>query len=132
MRLGVEVVDGLDKTDAPDLKEIVDVLPAGGKALDDGQHEPQIARDQLFAGGLVALPDAQQQPARGGAVEHGEFRGVDAANLYLSLHIQQNLLWQTLVFPQRRSFYTFLAFSEIIEQYRISRVLIVGCSDIVM
>lgn len=61
MRLGVEVVDGLDETDAPDLKEIVDVLPPGGKALDDGQHEPQIARDQLFAADLSPCRDAQQR-----------------------------------------------------------------------
>ena len=86
MRLGVKIVDRLDETDAADLKQIVDVLPAGGKALDDAQHEPQIARDQLLAGGLVALPDAQQQRAGRSAVEYGELRGVDAANLYFSLH----------------------------------------------
>ena len=82
----VKGVDGLDEADHADLKEIVHALAAARKLLHDREHEPQIARDELFARLAVAVSGAAQQRARLGGFQHRELRGVHAANLDLSLH----------------------------------------------
>ena len=83
----VEIVDGLDQPDAADLKEVVRVFAAACKALNDAEHQPEIAVNQLVARGLIAVPAAVQQLAHLVVPERLQFRGVHAADLDLALGI---------------------------------------------
>lgn len=58
---GVEVGDGLDQADAPHLKQIVGTLPPLVKALDDAEHQPQVAADEFLARGAVAAVNQREQ-----------------------------------------------------------------------
>ena len=82
----VKVVDRLDEPDAPHLKEIVHVLPAPGEFLDHGEDEPQVPADELFPRVLIPGPGLCQKRLRFLAAEPRQARGIDAADLYLSLH----------------------------------------------
>jgi len=104
MGLAVKVVDGFDEADAADLKEVVDVLAAGGEALDHAEHQPQVPGDELFPGGFVALMGAPEQRAGGLRVQSAQPRGVHAADLYFTLQNKTSLAG--LVCPQGRSVYT--------------------------
>ena len=85
---GVEVVYRLDEADAAHLEEVVHVFPAAGELLDDGEHQPQVAADELLARGLVAGAGAPQQSLRFLVLQNGQLRGVYAAYLYFSLQRQ--------------------------------------------
>ena len=58
----VEAVDRLDKAYHAHLEQVVHALPAPGKFLHHGQHQPQIARYELLARGLVARSDLFKEP----------------------------------------------------------------------
>ena len=56
----VKVVDGLDKTDAPHLKQIVGVLAPAAEPLDHRQHQPEIApisRSRAAISPLLGAPE---------------------------------------------------------------------------
>ena len=54
IEVAVKIVDGFDKANTADLEQVVHRLAAPMKALDDREHEPEVAADQLFACRLVA------------------------------------------------------------------------------
>ncbi len=60
----IEMIDGLDQSDAADLEQIIHILAASGEFLDHGQNQPQIAADELVARGCVAGLRFFQQCAR--------------------------------------------------------------------
>ena len=82
----VEVVDGFDEPDAADLKQVVDVLAPPEKALDDRQHQPEIAADELLTRGAVALLRPAQQRRHLLVFQHRQTRRVDPADFHLPLH----------------------------------------------
>ena len=57
----VEVIDRLDESDAADLEQIVNIFVAGGKALDDTQHQTKISLDISFSGFCVTGLDLPEQ-----------------------------------------------------------------------
>lgn len=98
---GVKVVDGLDQPDTADLEQVIDVLAPAGEAVDDGQHQTQIALNEPLPRLTVAVPGACEQFLRLVVFQHRELRGVYAAYLYLTLH-EENLLSDTVVvFPRK-------------------------------
>ena len=59
--LHIEIVDGLDQADAAHLKQVVEILAAVDKALDNAQHQTQVSADELVARLHIALFDAAQK-----------------------------------------------------------------------
>lgn len=49
MVFGVKIIDGLDQSDAADLKQVVHVLAAANEFLNHGQHQPEISGNELLA-----------------------------------------------------------------------------------
>lgn len=79
--LEIEIVDRFQEAYAADLKEIVGQLAAVEEALDDAQHQPQIAGDERVPGGGVALLRERDEPHFLGFLHDDETRRVDAADL---------------------------------------------------
>lgn len=92
----IEIVHGLDEADAADLKQIVHVFAASGKALDHGQDEAEISGDELLPGGGVAGFRADQQGAGLVVFQHLEIRRVDAAYLHFALQFAVPLVGRPL------------------------------------
>jgi hypothetical protein len=83
--LYVEVVDGLDESDASYLEKVVHVLSPARKLLKHGEDEPQIAADERFSRlSVPALCSLEQQP-HFFAAQDGQPRRVDAADLHLAV-----------------------------------------------
>ena len=59
--LQIKIVDGLHKPDAANLKQIIHIFTAIGKALHNGQHQLQISIDQCFLGTFIALLELHKQ-----------------------------------------------------------------------
>ena len=83
---GVKIVDGLDQTDAADLKQIVHVLAAADEFLDYGQHQPEVAGNELLARVSVAVLCADEQCPAGVAAQDFQVGRVDTADLDFSKH----------------------------------------------
>ena len=64
----VKAVYGLDKPYAAHLEQVIHTLAPIGKFLHHGQHQPQIAGNQLFSGGAVSLLGKFQQTSGLGAL----------------------------------------------------------------
>ena len=75
----VEVVQRLHQPDAPDLKEVIDVFAAPGKALDDGQYQPQVPLYELVARRLVAAMYQRVELLHPLRRENGQLAGVQPA-----------------------------------------------------
>ena len=60
---GVKVVDGLDKPDAPHLKQIIQVLAPACKFLHHTKNQTQVTLDHLLPGALVAIMGRFDQTA---------------------------------------------------------------------
>ena len=82
----VKIIDRLQKTHTADLKEVVRIFAAIGKALDHGKDQSQIPFDQPFTRALIALFHAAQQLVRFLSAQRGQLCRVDPADLYLSKH----------------------------------------------
>ena len=52
---GIEIVDRFDESDTAHLKQIVRIVSASGKALDDAEHQSEIAVDELRSRVLVTV-----------------------------------------------------------------------------
>ena len=87
-QIHIKIIDCLDQPDTADLEQVVHWLPAPAKALDHREHQPEVAADQLFTGGLVAVPDTVQQRVHFFRRKDGKRRGIHTANLYLELHLK--------------------------------------------
>lgn len=86
MVFGVKIVDCLDQTDAADLKQIVHVLAAADEFLDHGQHQPEVAGNELLARVSVAVLCADEQCPAGFAAQDFQVGRVDTADLDFSKH----------------------------------------------
>lgn len=82
----VEVGDGLNEADTAHLKQIVGVLAPLVKALNHGQHQPQVALNQLLAGVRIPLPGPAEQYIHFHRGQNAEFGRIYAADLHFSLH----------------------------------------------
>ena len=51
----VKIVDCFDQSHAADLKEVIRIFAAIGKALDDGQYQMEIALNETFSRRLVTV-----------------------------------------------------------------------------
>ena len=78
----VKIVDGFDQADAADLEQIINVLLAACKALDNAEHQPEIAFDILFPGVLVSLLDPLKQRILFLAAQQGQLGSVDSADFH--------------------------------------------------
>ena len=86
VEIHVKIGDGLQKADAADLKQVVRVLPAAEKALDDRQHEAEIPLDEALARRLIPRLAAPQQLHHFVVFQRFQMRRVHAADLHLALH----------------------------------------------
>ena len=86
VQVGIEVVDGLYKTNAPNLEQVVQILSPVGELLDHRKDQAEVARDELLPGLHVPLLGAAQQLHGLLILEDLQLRCVDTADLYLSLH----------------------------------------------
>ena len=75
-----------DQTDAADLKQIVHVLAAADEFLDHGQHQPEVAGNELLACVSVAVLCADEQCPAGVAAQDFQVGRVDTADLDFSKH----------------------------------------------
>lgn len=82
IKIGIKVIHGLDETDTPHLKEIVHVLPPIGKALNDAEHQPQIAVDELLPCADVTFLYAKQQRTLFFIGQSLQLSGIDAADFH--------------------------------------------------
>ena len=82
----VKIGDGLDKADAPHLKQIVGVFAPLVKALYDTENQPQISFNEFFPGVFVARLGTAEQGVHFHLRQNVKSRCVDAAYLYFSLH----------------------------------------------
>ncbi len=76
------MVDGLDQSDASDLKKIVQILPSAGKTLDNAENQPQIPIDQHFPRFLISLVRAPEKNLLFFIAQRLQPCGVDAADFY--------------------------------------------------
>ena len=106
VQIGVEVVDGLDESDAPHLEQIVGVLPPIGKFLDHRQHQPQVAGNELLPGLHVPRLGPAQQLHGLLIFQHLQLGRVDAADLHLSLHGSPSLFCVCTQYVPGGSFHT--------------------------
>ena len=86
MVFGVEIIDGLDQTDAADLKQVVYVFTAADEFLDHGQHQPEVAGNELLACVGVAVLCTDEQCPAGVAAQDLQVSRVDTADLDFSKH----------------------------------------------
>ena len=74
------------KPDTADLKQVVRILASAEKPLNDRQHQLEISFDEpsacLLVSGLCAADEVHHLLIR----QRFQLSGVDAADLYLSLH----------------------------------------------
>ena len=82
----VEVVDGLDKADAPHLKQIVGVLAPAAEPLDHRQHQPEIAPDQPLTGRHIPLLGAPEKLHHLVVFQDLQPGCIDPADFHLPLH----------------------------------------------
>lgn len=82
----IEIVDGLHEADAAHLKEIVGALAPACEALDDGQHQAEVAADELLAGVLIAVLGTAEKGHHFIVFQNGQLRRVDAAYLHPAAH----------------------------------------------
>ena len=82
----IEIVDGLHEADAAHLKEIVGTLAPACEALDDGQHQAEVAADELLAGVLIAVLGTAEKGHHFIVFQNGQLRRVDAAYLHPAAH----------------------------------------------
>ena len=82
----VKVVDGLDKTDAPHLKQIVGVLAPAAEPLDHRQHQPEIAPDQPLTGRHIPLLGAPEKLHHLVVFQDLQPGCIDPADFHLPLH----------------------------------------------
>ena len=61
VQIHIKIVDGLHKSDAADLKQIVHILASPREALDHGQHQAQISLNHLLPRLLIPPLDLAQQ-----------------------------------------------------------------------
>ena len=90
----VEVVDGFNKSDTSNLKEIIRIFSAACKSLNDAENEAQIALNQSFACGFVSVSAALQKLLHLVVFQCLEFCGVHAADLYLALRISIHTVYR--------------------------------------
>ena len=83
---GVKIIDGLDQADAADLKQVVHVLTAADEFLDHGQHQPEVAGNELLACVSVAVLCADEQCPAGVTAQDLQLGRVDTADLDFSKH----------------------------------------------
>ena len=86
MVFGVKMIDGLDQTDAADLKQVVYVFTAADEFLDHGQHQPEVAGNELLACVSVAVLCADEQCPAGVTAQDLQLGCVDTADLDFSKH----------------------------------------------
>ena len=80
------MIDGLDKPDAPHLKQIVQIFAALGEPLHHAEHQPQIAlHHPLPRGGIAGAHPGQKLPFFG-LGQHRQLGRVHAAQLHFVVH----------------------------------------------
>ena len=84
--IGVKIHDGLHETDAAHLKKVIRAFAPLVKALDYGQHQPQIAFDQLIPGRPVSGSAPDQKVPGLLLTENLKLGCGDAADVYFTLH----------------------------------------------
>ena len=90
---GVKVVDGLDQTDAPHLKQVIQIFAPAGKLLHHAENQAQVALDHLLAGRRIAAAGCQQKFGFLPFVQHRQLRSVHPADLNFScVHFSQSSL----------------------------------------
>ena len=83
---GIKIVDGFHQADAPDLKQVVRRFAATLKPLNNAEHQPQIAANQLIACLLVSGSGFFQKLVRLFSGEHRQSRCIHTADLNFCLH----------------------------------------------
>ena len=84
--IGVKIHDGLHETDAAHLKKVIRAFAPLVKALDYGQHQPQIALNQLIPGRPVPGSAPYQKVTGLLLAENLKLGCGDAADVYFTLH----------------------------------------------
>ena len=80
------MIDGLDKPDAPHLKQVVQIFAALGEPLHHAEHQPQVAFHHLFPGCRITGVGAGQQFPLFGFGQHRQLCSVHAAQLHFVVH----------------------------------------------
>ena len=97
----VEVGDGLHQADAAHLEQVVGTFSPFVEPLDDAQHQPQVALNQLFPGFFVAGFGEPEQCVHFCVGQGAQSGGVHAADFYFSLHGVLLLLGDTIISSRR-------------------------------
>jgi hypothetical protein len=96
---GVEIIDRLNKPDAPHLEEVVHILAAPREFLNDGENEPQVAVNELVSGMTISGFGPDEQLLRLIIFQHRQLCRINSADFDLAVQKQNPFSEVRLVFP---------------------------------